>query len=273
VATAPDPTVTTAPPAPGQIGPLFGPARVLWEGDSVAWTLGGGELRFPQPDTYDSPFDPNQLVVWNKASYMCPLLDEVTLTMGQPRRGSLCADREQGWSAAIDAFHPDVVSWSGGLRDVNDMQLDGRWVAFGTPEWDTAYLDGLARLREIATSKGSALLLIGQQDPFPHPGEDKEDGLLPENIWRWGHLRELQRRFADQHPNDTRAVDLQQVLCPAGACPKRMPDGHDYLVDWLHWSDEGARAVAPTVGTAIRQALAAPVAPTTAPPAAPTSVN
>jgi peptidoglycan/LPS O-acetylase OafA/YrhL len=258
VASGPDPTEVTTPPAPGRIGPLFGPARVLWEGDSVAWTLAGGELRFPQPDTYDSPFDPDQLVVWNKATYMCPLLDEVTLTMGRPRRGSLCADREQSWSAAIDAFRPDVVSWSGGLRDVNDMQVDGRWLTFGTPEWDSAYLDGLARLRDLVTAKGSTLLLVGQQDPFPHPEETEEEGLLPENIWRWGHLRELQRRFADLHPADTRAVDLQQVLCPTGTCPKRAPDGRDYLVDWLHWSDDGARAVAPTVGAAIRRALDVP---------------
>jgi peptidoglycan/LPS O-acetylase OafA/YrhL len=258
VAAAPDPTVTTAPPSPGRIGPVFGPARVLWEGDSVAWTLGGGELRFPQPDGYDSPFDPNQVVIWNKASYMCPLLDEVTLTMGRPRRGSLCADREQSWGAAIDAFRPDVVSWSGGLRDVNDVQVDGRWVAFGTPEWDAAYLDGLGRLRDLVTAKGSTLLLIGQQDPFPHPDETEEEGLLPQNIWRWGHLRELQRRFADQHPVDTRAVDLQQVLCPSGTCPSTAPDGSDYLVDWLHWSDEGARAVGPVVSAAILRALDVP---------------
>ena len=52
------------------------PLRVLWLGDSVAWTLGGGHFDYPQPVGFDSPFDSSQMVIWNKADYSCPAGEE-----------------------------------------------------------------------------------------------------------------------------------------------------------------------------------------------------
>jgi len=255
VAVAPVVAPPTTDPADQPIGPALGPVRILWEGDSVAWTIGGGEWGFPKPEEYTSPFDDSQVLIWNKASYMCPLLDVVSRTQGEERRGSTCRDHDEAWNRAIDEFQPHVVSWSGGLRDTTDIRVGDRWLVFGTPAWDRAYLDGLEHLRQLATSRGAALLLIGQADARPDPDEPVEEALLPDGVWRWGHLRDLQRRFAEDHPSDTRFVDLQRTVCGGGPCPEVTYAGDPFFEDGAHWTQEAAVAAGPTVAAAIEDAL------------------
>jgi peptidoglycan/LPS O-acetylase OafA/YrhL len=244
------PSVATVSPA------ALGPLRVMWMGDSVAWTLGGGRVEFPQPATYETVFAPDQVTLWNLGRFACTMLVAPSRSFGEVMPESTdCAGRETRWPQQVADFHPDAVVWNGALFDTTEVYVDGRWIAFGTPEWDGLYLESLDGARVAATVDGARFVILGQNDPVPNPDEPFREALRPQNVWRFGHLRDLQRSFAEQHPADTRYIDLQALLCPGGPCPTTSPDGVVYRPDGVHWVVDGAREVAPKVTAALYQAL------------------
>ena len=252
------PTTSSADVAPASTASAAatGPLEILWYGDSVAWTLGGGIVRFPWPDGYDSPFDPSQIVIWNKGVAECPLLDLPSRNFNATRDGNSCRAWTDKQSDAIETFAPDVISWSGALRDTYDVNVDGSWVEFGSPAWESMYDDSLEGVREFANRSGALFMLLGQPDVLGSRSERKEASMLPENVWRFDRLREIQRRFAESHPSDTIFVDLQPLLCPEDTCITTAPDGTVVRPDLIHFSIDGARLMAPKITDAIEQAVA-----------------
>ena len=251
-------SVEQAPERPAQASPTApaAPLRVMWTGDSVAWTMGGGQISFPKPSTYDTVFEPDSLTLWNLGEFSCQMLAVTFRTLdGVQQPESTCTGRAERWADQIATFEPEVVAWYGAVYDTNDVHVDGRWVEFGTPEWDELYRASLDEARIAATASGAVLVLLGQSDPIAKPAEPHLEALRPDDLWRFGHLRELQRGFAAAHPDDTRYVDLQALLCPSGGCPETSPDGITYRPDGIHWSIEGARLVAPVVTAAIYDAV------------------
>lgn len=110
------------------------PIKILWEGDSIGWTLGGGELHFPQEPNYDTPFDPTEIVIWNKATYACPLMELPARSFGSIITTSRdCVNWADKWRANAAAFPADALSWTGSLFDTYDVQLNGNWVPFNSP--------------------------------------------------------------------------------------------------------------------------------------------
>jgi peptidoglycan/LPS O-acetylase OafA/YrhL len=231
------------------------PLRVLWLGDSVAWTIGGGHLDFPQPVAFDNPFDPARIVIWNKADYSCPLVATPKRIMGIVKeKTGWCVHKDTEWPKLLDQFPADVVLWSATMFDVSDNRVDGRWITFATPEWDQLYLDNLEAARAIATSRGARFVLLGQADPVPNPDEADQESLLPQNVWRWGHLRDLQRTFADEHPADTRFVDLQPIVCPGDSCASLTPDHPGLRSDGVHFLSGAVAPLVPQIQAALEQA-------------------
>jgi len=249
-------TAPVAQAAAGAVGAPAAPLRVLWLGDSVAWTMGGGHLDFPQPMNFDNPFDPAHVVIWNKADYGCPLVAAPKRTMGVVKeKTGWCVEKDTEWPALLEQFPADVVLWSATMFDVYDNQVDGRWVTFASPEGDQLYLDWLEEARRLATSRGALFVLLGQADPVPNPDEADQESLLPENVWRWGHLRDLQRRFAEAHPDDTRFVDLQPIVCPDRACESLTIDDPGLRSDGVHFVPGAMAPIAPQVQAAIEAAV------------------
>jgi peptidoglycan/LPS O-acetylase OafA/YrhL len=236
------------------------PLRVMWTGDSVAWTLGGGRVDFPQPTSYETVFDPAQVDLWNLGKYSCQLLGLKSRSFGTVRDPiDTCVDRDVWWPLQVDTYHPDVVVWDAALYDTTDVYSEGRWIEFGSPEWDALYLAALDQARLAATGQGATFVLLGQNDPIPIADEPYQEALRPENVWRFGHLRDLQRSYAADHPADTRFVDLQQLLCPAGLCEATGPDGTPFRPDGVHWRADGARRATPLVTAAIYEAIGRPL--------------
>ena len=246
--------------APVMAASPSGPLRVMWTGDSFAWTLGGGDLQFPQPQGYENVLDPNRIVYWNLASYPCTLIPAISRSMGAVRSTpARCWSRATTWPEQIEAFRPDVVLWSGALFDLVDVNIDGKWIAFGSHEWDVSYLDALDAARRVATASGATFVILEQNDPRSDPREEFNEALLPENVWRFAHLRELQRDFAEEHPDDTRSIDLQSLLCAEDSCPETTITGVPMRPDGVHWSLDGARAVAPAITSALYRVMDRPI--------------
>ncbi len=249
---------TTAPTAPA-VAPTVAPLRVLWFGDSVAWSLGGGHLDFPQPVGYDSPFDPDRMVIWNKADYSCPLVPNPQRSFGIVRQKTgWCVERDTTWPALMAEFSPDVVSWSASMFDTVDYLVDDQWVTFGSPEWDAVYVANMEQARQVATAGGATFVLLGQADPVANPDEHDQESLLPANLWRYGHLRDLQRQFAAAHPADTRFIDLQPIVCPDDICARMTLDVPGGRVDGIHFSFTAAQAIATPIEDAFEAAVDRP---------------
>ena len=235
-----------------------GAIRVLWLGDSVAWVLGGGHLDFPHPIGYDSPFDSNKVLIWNKADYGCPLIRYPQRSFNVVKQNTgWCVERETQWAPLINEFKPDAVAWSSTLFDTYDIKVDGRWVTFGSPEWTAIYNENLESARQIATASGAKFMLVSQPDPLADPSQsgDGQESLLPANIWRFGFVRDLQRKFAEAHPTDTVFVDLQPIVCPNDSCKGVIVDPKGTRPDGVHFTKEAVLAIAPQVQAAIEKAM------------------
>jgi len=263
-----DPVVdpVAAADGPATQAPLA-PLRVLWLGDSVAWTMGGGHLDFPQPRNFDNPFDASHLVIWNKADYSCPLVATPKRTMGMVKeKTGWCIHRDTEWPKLLDQFPADAVLWSATMFDAYDNQVGGRWLSFASPEWDQLYRDNLEQARGVATARGAVFLLLGQADPVANPDETDQESLLPQNVWRWGHVRDLQRQFADAHPDDTRFVDLQPIVCPDDSCASLTMAAPGMRSDGVHFVPGAMAPIAPRIQAAIETALGRPSDPDAAGP-------
>jgi peptidoglycan/LPS O-acetylase OafA/YrhL len=232
------------------------PISLLWFGDSVAWAMGGGAISFPWPTDYNSPFDPRQIIIWNKGIGECPLLQEQSQSFGIMRDGGkACAGWEAKWRKAAALFPSDAMVWSGALRDTYDVRIDGKWIAFGSPEWVALYEAELDKAAAIATENGVPLIILSQADPKVFPEEKNEDSLTATNIGKFTQLRQIQRNYALAHSSSTISIDINDLMCSSGSCEETTPSGEIIRPDHLHYSSEGARYLAPRVAAEIEDAL------------------
>jgi peptidoglycan/LPS O-acetylase OafA/YrhL len=232
------------------------PISLLWFGDSVAWTIGGGIVEFPWPTGYDSPFDPTRIVIWNKGISECSFMQQQTKSFGILRSGGgSCVGWETNWRDASASFSPDAIVWSGALRDTYDVLVNGTWVAFGSPEWIALYNAELDKAAAIATENGIPLVIVSQADPKVLPDEKREDSLTASNIGKFAQLRQIQREYALANSDTTVSIDLNELLCAGGPCEELTPSGKTIRIDHLHYSTAGAAHIAPTLTTAIETAL------------------
>ena len=260
-------TAAPAPPAQTEfssvVAPTTGvtkntdpPISLLWFGDSVIWTMGGGQIAFPWPTGYNSPFDPSQIVIWNKGIAQCPMMQQQTRSFGILRDGGgACAGWETKWRDAAASFPPDAIVWSGALRDTYDVLVNGKWITFGSPEWIALYDAELSKAAAIATENGVPFIIISQADPQVFPEEKNEDSLTAANIGKFAQLRKIQRDFALAHPDTSLSIDLNDVLCGTGICEGKTPSGEEIRPDHLHYSPAGSKYVAPAVTAAIESAM------------------
>ena len=229
------------------------PIRVLWIGDSVAWTIGGGELAFPQPNTYLSPFDPTKVTVWNQSRYGLALLRHTHRKNGRVGYDCPTCDPVDDWSSQLEQFTPDVVLFSAELYDTSDHQIDGRWIDFNTPEHDAIYLEALEDLRRLVVNANSRLVIMTQPTPgrytnnFPGDYEKDQESFL--------HIAQLQRQFAAEHP-DVGLIELQQEMCPDDRCLETDANNRKLRVDELHFSRAGAEFFAPFITEQLKRITA-----------------
>jgi len=247
---------STVPPSTSSgKGPEL-PISLLWFGDSVTWTMGGGAISFPWPTDYNSPFAPTDIIIWNKGIGECPLLQKQTQSFGIMRDGGkACAGWEAKWRKAAAAFPSDAMVWSGALRDTYDVFVGGKWIAFGSAEWVALYDAELDKATAIATENRVPLIILSQADPKVFPGEKNEESLTADNIGKFTQLRQIQRNYALAHSSSTISIDINDLMCSGGSCEETTPSGEIIRPDHLHFSAAGARYLAPRTATAIEDAL------------------
>jgi peptidoglycan/LPS O-acetylase OafA/YrhL len=235
----PEGASTRSAAPPGEVAGS-NPVRVLLIGDSVAWTLGGGELAFPAPETYVSPFPADRITLWNQARFGLSLQRFPKRRNGVVNEDCPTCEPLNDWRSAIEQFHPDLVVFSAVLWDTYDVRINGTWLSFGSPDFYAGYLAQLESLRAQITSSGSRLVIVIQPRPGNYPADWSRE--YADDSRKFPQLAAIQRQFAADHP-DVSVIDLDAHLCPDDACRSLDDHGKVLRSDGIHFTTEGAAAM------------------------------
>jgi hypothetical protein len=227
--------IAPAHDAPPRTVPL---RRVLIVGDSAALTLGRGIERWGAR---------NHIAVLNDGKLGCGLLNgaEVRGYWGVETRDADPCRQRANWERVVPTFRPDVVVVLFGAWDVYDASWDhGRtWHAPGTAVWNAHYQPAIEQAGALLRSSGARVLWLA---PPCFADTSPTDVTAP--VWfspaRAAVIGTVERAAA------ARDGDIVTEVVHTNGCPVNLtlrPDG-------VHYSDHGADAIAPAIGTEIRRA-------------------
>ena len=210
--------------------------QVTVVGDSVMHTLVGGELGDglrAAPWTQDqSSFDASRVAVTTVARPACSFVPaEIAFEIqgGGYEVADLsapCGDWRSDLRRSVDRPVPADVTVVMPTNDIEDHRVDGRIVAFGSPEWDALLMGWVDEVSDLALDGGSAVVLVA-----PAPRIDP-NWSTPEGE-REAYVADLFASYAADRPG-VESIDLSTFV---GDDPAVRDDG-------LHYTRDGARRVA-----------------------------
>jgi SGNH domain (fused to AT3 domains) len=221
------PTTATVPPPPTTAVPPK--LKVVFVGDSVAGSLAPGMT---------------QVLAGHGATFVnagvtgCPVANGVTVNAdtGVPfPHSERCAGLVPLYQATVIAKErPDLVLWLS-TWETADRLVNGQHLRSGTPEHDADVLRAMEEARVRLTPHGARLVMLTSV-----PLADSEFGRAP-LPYPDLHLTDLIRRFAAEHTDNVRVVDLAAIVCPTYPCPTVMdgvlirPGGGHYTPESSVW--------------------------------------
>ncbi|MCH7838451.1 MAG: acyltransferase, partial [Chloroflexi bacterium] len=139
-------------PTPAPTAAVATPARVLFVGDSVAWSMTGG--LYAQQEELDFVFH-------DATTIGCGMARGAVVIDGniQPI-DTECESWPLLWLAEVLDFQPDVVMLMISFWHIRDREVDGRILEFGTPEADAYLLSELQIAIDLLSSNGATVALI-----------------------------------------------------------------------------------------------------------------
>jgi peptidoglycan/LPS O-acetylase OafA/YrhL/lysophospholipase L1-like esterase len=248
-----DEVATTDPAAPRR------PIVVALVGDSSAWTLGGGLVSWGlDHGPYESPFDPDEIVLLNLARKGYRLAPGATIDLDVPRpRPDVDLEDEAWWRDTIATVEPDLVVALFGLSDLQSREINGDVIEFGSPEFEELMSSAVTDLfGDLAETAPVIVLttppLIGEHMPQPVMAEFFRN----ESAQRATTLNAI---FASTAAADDgiAVVDFAALLCP-----DRSSDGSDHGCllgldgsparhDGVHFTANGGRLAASLLRAAL----------------------
>jgi peptidoglycan/LPS O-acetylase OafA/YrhL len=214
--------------------PSVAASRVLVVGDSVALTLAEGMANVGVErgiSVRDEGSIGCGLIrggdIWYQGQ-LAPVLDR-------------CAQWPVLWAEAVQQFQPDVAVVLVGTWDAYDRNVDGRWVRFGTPEWDTGWTADLHQAVDVLSSGGARVVVLTV--PYYEYRYSVNAPDLSRSVFdrsRVDHMNRLIRALAA----DPRVavVDLNGFLSPDGRVHETV-DGQVVQGDGVHFTPWGSRYV------------------------------
>jgi peptidoglycan/LPS O-acetylase OafA/YrhL len=232
-------SVAVVPPTTAATGTgttLVPPASVLVVGDSVAKTLGDG---------FDRESHAAGLRLYNRAQLACGLAQKARIEHGGiwAATESNCDDWPDKWQGWINELHPAVSVVVFDVFVVQDLEVDGTTLTFGTPESDKYLLtqldEGIDRLR---AGGGTVALLTSpynqRTEVAGQPVRWNEDD--PSRIDHWNALL---RKYAKKRADPSVVViDLNRHLSPKGKFTNTL-DGVELRYDGVHFNPSAGQLV------------------------------
>jgi peptidoglycan/LPS O-acetylase OafA/YrhL len=244
----PSPTSTVAPgapwaptapdPASSAAGP---PLRVLWVGDSTAFTLAialSAEQRAYGVTSYDGGI--LGCGVTDGSEYQ---LQGVDAPMAPPCSGrTFTAQWPQLWLHEIAQFQPDVVIILAGRWEVVNRTYEGRWTDIEDPTYAAYVQQQLHYAVQVAGSSGAHVILMTA--PCYDSGEQPNGDPWPEDSpARLSIYNGLVREVAATSP-DTSLLDFNAMACPGGQYVQDIDGVQVRSADGVHFAPGGGVAFA-----------------------------
>ncbi len=227
-------TPVTTSTLPGTPVPV--PATVLVVGDSVAKTLGDG---------FDRGSQGAGVEIFNRGQLACGLAQRATIEHGGRTEPTppTCDDWPAQWRGYIAEVAPVVSVVVFDVFVVQDLEVDGVSVAFGSKASDRYLLDQLDRGVEILRSSGGKVVVLTA--PYNHrpsvvgqPSIWDEDD--PARIDHWNAL--LVRYVKQRGDAAVTLVDLNAHVSPAGKYSNTL-DGVELRYDGVHFNPDAAELI------------------------------
>jgi peptidoglycan/LPS O-acetylase OafA/YrhL len=227
-------TPTTAATGTGTTVPP--PASVLLVGDSVAKTLGDG---------FDRESHTAGVELFNRGQLACGLAQKVRIEHGGIWAATepTCDDWPSKWSGWVDELRPVVSVVIFDVFVLQDLEVDGTTLAFGSTESDRYLLDQLEKgIERLRAAGGPVALVTSPYNQRPvvvgQPSQWSEDD--PKRVDHWNALL---RTYAKKRADPAVVVlDLNGYLSPKGKYTNRL-DGIELRYDGVHFNPDAGQLV------------------------------
>ena len=173
-------------------------SKVLVVGDSLAWVVGGGapkDLQYKVNGVFQAHCD-----IIGQRIYLGSTVEEA-----DPK----CPTWPQRWAGAVKLL-PDAVVMLTGLRQLFDLDVDGKRVVVGTPEWETEYRRSVERALTVLQSQGDVPLLIFNVPCYRW--ENRDTSGEEHDARRLRIVNRALKSVVDEFPN-ARVVDYASRVC------------------------------------------------------------
>jgi peptidoglycan/LPS O-acetylase OafA/YrhL len=222
------------------------PKRVLFVGDSIAFTIGTPMLS--DEERYGTE-------VANAAILGCAFGTRGELNVNGswklPAEG--CPDEMARWTAAEQSFHPDEVVVELGYRDEFDWLWDGQIVHLGMPAYDAYVEQQINGLISALGAGGTKILFLSV--PFTHPPDQSNGAPAPAaSPARHARINALLQEAAAAHPGQVSVLDLDATISPGGHYDARV-NGQVCRFDGIHFTVFCAKLLEPGILTTARSLL------------------
>jgi peptidoglycan/LPS O-acetylase OafA/YrhL len=236
-----DLTLTATPSPSHAAAPINRPGRkpgaeprVIFLGDSVAWTI--GDYLPPHPGLW----------VRNRALQGCGIavLPDI-LQQDTPHTNYPGCDKWfERWQRGVSADDPDVAVILLNRWELMDRRLDGVYQHVGQPAYDAYLMTQLDQAVTIAASRRAKVVLLTAA--YTHRSERPDGGLYgedrPERVDAWNQLLRAEQAA---RPDQVILLDLTTVVCPDGRFTWSV-NGVRVRSDGLHFTPDGVqRVIAP----------------------------
>lgn len=228
------------------------PKRVLFIGDSIAFTLAFGMLSGEQRYGVELAGDPREACGFNT--------DGSQLFSGQyVPPPSYCRKEIAHWVADERRFHAEAVVVELGWRDEFEWQVNGRTVGLGDPSFDALVRNGVGNLVQQLGHGGVPILILSvpwaagllEPDGSPAPQGSQQRHMLMNNLlWQ----------AAATQSNEVRVLDIDRYISPGNHYDQYV-DGQLCRFDGLHFTQFCAQVLQPYVLGEVRQMIADEVRP------------
>jgi peptidoglycan/LPS O-acetylase OafA/YrhL len=222
------------------------PKRVLFVGDSLAFTLGVPWLQ-------------------DEERYGIQLADAGVLGCAFTTQGELdvagtwesqsagCPTALTQWAAAKKALHPQAVIVELGYRDQFEWKINGKVVHLGQAAFDKHVQSQIDHLVDVMGAGGTKILILSI--PYTHPPDNPDGSPAPEaSPQRHVQINSMLEAAARRHPKTVSVLDLDQTVSP-GSHYDADVNGQLCRFDGVHFSTYCSELVEPRVLGEVRKML------------------
>lgn len=223
------------------------PKRVLFIGDSIAFTLGFGMLAGEQRFGVELAGDPREACSFNTTG--------LEFVNGQyvPVLKS-CQTELAHWLDDERRFHADAVVVELGWRDEFEWQVNGKDIGLGDPQFDAVVWKAIVKM--VQTLGHGHVPILFLTVPWAAGVAEPDGSPAPQGTpQRHQMMNNLLAEAARSQPGEVRVLDIDRLISPGNRYQEYV-DGQLCRFDGLHFTEFCAEVLQPYVLGEVRQMIA-----------------